>query len=69
MILFLIFQIEEMNNFLQKLDPRYLLGPEWDMYLMTFFALLIGFIILLLILQMNKKKIIITIFIEINKNF
>ena len=36
-----------MNNFLQKLDPRYLLGPEWDMYLMTFFALLIGFIILL----------------------
>ena len=40
-------EIEEMNNFLQKLDPRYLLGPEWDMYLMTFFALLIGFIILL----------------------
>ncbi|XP_076098519.1 protein sel-1 homolog 1-like isoform X2 [Mytilus galloprovincialis] len=40
-------EIEEMNNFFQKLDPRYLFGPDWDMYLITFFALAIGLIILL----------------------
>ncbi|XP_052105455.1 protein sel-1 homolog 1-like isoform X2 [Mytilus californianus] len=40
-------EIEEMNNFFQKLDPRYLFGPDWDMYLITFFALSIGLIILL----------------------
>lgn len=44
---FFLFQIEEMNNFFQKLDPRYLFGPDWDMYLITFFALAIGLIILL----------------------
>lgn len=40
-------EIEDMSSFIQKLDPRYLLGPDWDMYLITFFALLIGFLILL----------------------
>ncbi|XP_060082455.1 protein sel-1 homolog 1-like [Ylistrum balloti] len=40
-------EIEDYNQLLVKLDPRNYLGPDWDIYVMTFLALLLGFIVLL----------------------
>ncbi|XP_062586803.1 protein sel-1 homolog 1-like isoform X2 [Saccostrea cucullata] len=40
-------EIEDYQRLFSKLDPRFHLGPDWDIYLMTFLALLLGFIVLL----------------------
>ncbi|XP_061172651.1 protein sel-1 homolog 1-like isoform X2 [Saccostrea echinata] len=40
-------EIEDYQRIFSKLDPRFHLGPDWDIYLMTFLALLLGFIVLL----------------------
>ncbi|XP_069118494.1 protein sel-1 homolog 1-like isoform X4 [Argopecten irradians] len=40
-------EMEDYQQLFLKLDPRFLLGPDWDIYVMTFLALLLGFIVLL----------------------
>uniref|UniRef100_A0A8W8I8I2 Protein sel-1-like protein 1 n=1 Tax=Magallana gigas TaxID=29159 RepID=A0A8W8I8I2_MAGGI len=40
-------EMEDYQRLFTRLDPRFLLGPDWDIYLMTFLALLLGFIVLL----------------------
>ncbi|XP_021363345.1 protein sel-1 homolog 1-like isoform X4 [Mizuhopecten yessoensis] len=40
-------EMEDYNQLLLKFDPRFYLGPDWDIYVMTFLALLLGFIVLL----------------------
>lgn len=42
-----VLQMEDYQRLFTRLDPRFLLGPDWDIYLMTFLALLLGFIVLL----------------------
>ncbi|XP_056021102.1 protein sel-1 homolog 1-like isoform X2 [Ostrea edulis] len=40
-------ELEDYQRVFSRLDPRFHLGPDWDIYLMTFLALLLGFIVLL----------------------
>ncbi|XP_052698838.1 protein sel-1 homolog 1-like isoform X3 [Crassostrea angulata] len=40
-------EMEDYQRLFTRFDPRFLLGPDWDIYLMTFLALLLGFIVLL----------------------
>eukprot|EP00105_Crassostrea_gigas_P029518 XP_011451489.1 PREDICTED: protein sel-1 homolog 1 isoform X3 [Crassostrea gigas] len=40
-------EMEDYQRLFTRLDPRFLLGPDWDIYLMTFLALLLGFLVLL----------------------
>ncbi|XP_078316413.1 protein sel-1 homolog 1-like isoform X2 [Crassostrea virginica] len=40
-------EVEDYQRLFTKLDPRFLLGPDWDIYLMAFLALLLSFIVLL----------------------
>lgn len=38
-------ELESYYQFLNKLDVRYLLGPDWDVYVATFLAVILGIII------------------------
>lgn len=40
------FQLEDYYQLFNKLDIRYLLGPNWDVYLATFLAIVLGIVIL-----------------------
>ncbi|KAK3093184.1 hypothetical protein FSP39_012366 [Pinctada imbricata] len=40
-------ELEDYKTFFKRFDLRFYLGPDWDIYLMTFLALLLGLIILL----------------------
>ena len=44
---YFLLQVEDYQRLFTKLDPRFLLGPDWDIYLMAFLALLLSFIVLL----------------------
>ncbi|KAL3876743.1 hypothetical protein ACJMK2_034540 [Sinanodonta woodiana] len=39
-------ELEEYIHFFGRLDPRLYFGPKWDMYLATFFGILIGIIVI-----------------------
>lgn len=40
-------EMEFYRDLIKKLDPRFYLGPDWDLYVITFLAILLGLVILL----------------------
>ena len=44
---FVSFQMEGFSSFKNKLDIRYQLGPNWDIYLATFLGIILGILVIL----------------------